>query len=115
SDKEVDKEWKAALRHVITNMIEDPRSISGSIELVVIARALERIGDHAKNMAERGIYMVRGADVRHTRLKYTERAARGELERQAESPLAATGDGAADQAADTSRLGGVAPFLGASM
>lgn len=79
SDREVDKEWKAALRHMVTYMIEDPRGISKSIELVFIARALERIGDHAKNMAERVIYMVRGDDVRHTGLKYTERAARGEL------------------------------------
>src|SRR5690554_184633 len=80
SDKEVDKEWKAALRHMVTYMIEDPRSISKSVELVFIARALERIGDHAKNMAERVIYLVRGDDVRHTGLKHTERAARGELE-----------------------------------
>ena len=80
SDKEVDKEWKAALRHMVTYMIEDPRGISKSIELVFIARALERIGDHAKNMAERVIYLVRGDDVRHTGLKHTERAARGELD-----------------------------------
>src|SRR5690606_38029045 len=96
------QERTATSRHVITHMIEDPRSISGSIELVFIARALERIGDHAKNMAERVIYMVRGDDVRHTGLKYTERAARGELESQAESPLTATADSAADQAADKS-------------
>jgi len=89
SDKEVDKEWKAALRHMITYMIEDPRSISRSLELVFIARALERIGDHAKNMAERVIYMVRGDDVRHTGLKHTERAARGELdEEDADIPAA---------------------------
>jgi len=77
-DKEVDKEWKAALRHVITYMIEDPRTISRSIDLIFIARSLERIGDHAKNMAERVIYMVHGDDVRHTGLKATERVARGE-------------------------------------
>ncbi|MFT0850891.1 phosphate signaling complex protein PhoU [Achromobacter sp. F4_2707] len=90
NDKEVNKEWKAALRHMVTYMIEDPRSISKSIELVFIARALERIGDHAKNMAERVIYMVRGDDVRHTGLKYTERAARGELEDSDSSPLGAS-------------------------
>lgn len=78
ADKEVDKEWKASLRHIITYMIEDPRTISHSIDLIFIARALERIGDHAKNMAERVIYMVRGADVRHTGVKHTERMARGE-------------------------------------
>jgi phosphate transport system protein len=78
NDKEVDKEWKASLRHVITYMIEDPRTISHSIDLIFIARALERIGDHAKNMAERVIYMVRGDDVRHTGVNNTERTARGE-------------------------------------
>jgi phosphate transport system protein len=77
-DKEVDKEWKASLRHIITYMIEDPRTISRSIDLIFIARALERIGDHAKNMAERVIYMVLGDDVRHTGIKNTERTARGE-------------------------------------
>lgn len=80
SDKEVDKEWKAALRHTVTYMIEDPRTISRSIDFIFIARSLERIGDHAKNMAERVIYMVRGDDVRHTGVKTTERIARGEDE-----------------------------------
>jgi phosphate transport system protein len=78
NDKEVDKEWKASLRHIITYMIEDPRTITPSIDLIFIARAFERIGDHAKNMAERVIYMVRGDDVRHTGVKNTERMARGE-------------------------------------
>ncbi|TAL89907.1 MAG: phosphate signaling complex protein PhoU [Candidimonas sp.] len=79
NDKDVDKEWKASLRHVITYMIEDPRTISRSIDLIFIARSLERIGDHAKNMAERVIYMVRGDDVRHTGVKNTERTARGQV------------------------------------
>lgn len=78
ADKEVDKEWKASLRQIITYMIEDPRTISNSIDLIFIARALERIGDHAKNMAERVIFLVRGTDVRHTGVKHTERMARGE-------------------------------------
>ncbi|MBB5216889.1 phosphate signaling complex protein PhoU [Parapusillimonas granuli] len=78
NDKEVDKEWKGSLRHIITYMIEDPRTISHSIDLIFIARALERIGDHAKNMSERVIYMVRGDDVRHRGIKNTERLARGE-------------------------------------
>lgn len=77
-DKEVDKEWKAALRHLVTYMMEDPRTISRSIDLIFIARSLERIGDHAKNMAERVIYLVQGDDVRHTGVKATERVARGE-------------------------------------
>ena len=80
SDKEVDKEWKGALRNLITYMIEDPRTISRAIDLVFIARALERIGDHAKNMAERVIYMVHGEDVRHTGVKNTVRTAHGEAE-----------------------------------
>ncbi|MVW72265.1 MULTISPECIES: phosphate signaling complex protein PhoU [unclassified Bordetella] len=77
-DKEVDREWKSTLRNLITYMMEDPRTISRAIDLVFIARALERIGDHAKNMAERVIYLVRGADVRHTGAKNAERQARGE-------------------------------------
>ena len=85
SDKEVDKEWKGALRHLITYMIEDPRTISRSIDMIFIARALERIGDHAKNMSERVIYMVKGADVRHTGVKNTERLARGEEDERDEA------------------------------
>src|SRR3546814_16424055 len=75
SDKEVDREWKGALRNLITYMMEDPRTISRAIDMVFIARALERIGDHAKNMAERVIYMVKGADDRHTGVKHAERKA----------------------------------------
>lgn len=78
SDKEVDKEWKSALRSLITYMIEDPRTISRSIDLLFIARSMERIGDHCKNMAERVIYMVHGADVRHKGVKMAERLVRGE-------------------------------------
>lgn len=78
NDKEVDKEWKAVLRLLATYMMEDPRTISRSLDLVFIARSLERIGDHAKNMAERVIYLVQGDDVRHTGVKATERVARGE-------------------------------------
>lgn len=69
ADKDVDKEWKASLRQLISYMIEDPRTISSSIDLIFVARALERIGDHAKNMAERVIYILEGEDVRHTGLK----------------------------------------------
>lgn len=80
SDKEVDKEWKSALRNLITYMIEDPRTISRAIDLLFIARSMERIGDHCKNMAERVIFMVHGADVRHKGVKMAERIARGEEE-----------------------------------
>lgn len=78
NDKQVDKEWKGALRGLISYMIEDPRTISGAIELLFVARALERIGDHCKNMAERVIFMVHGADVRHRGVKAAERLVRGE-------------------------------------
>ena len=49
-------------------MMEDPRTISASLDLLFIAKAIERIGDHAKNIAEFTIYVVKGADVRHTAL-----------------------------------------------
>lgn len=86
TDKEVDKEWKGSLRQMISYMIEDPRTISESIDLIFIARALERIGDHAKNMAERVIYAVLGSDVRHTGLKNTERVALGEDSDDSDAP-----------------------------
>ena len=78
SDKEVDKEWKTAMRNLISYMVEDPRTISRGIDLLFIARSMERIGDHCKNMAERVIYMVHGADVRHQGVKVAERLVRGE-------------------------------------
>jgi phosphate transport system protein len=88
SDKEVDKEWKSALRNLITYMIEDPRVISHAIDLLFIARSLERIGDHCKNMAEQVIYMVHGADVRHLGVKAAERlVSGGELKAKVPKPL----------------------------
>lgn len=72
-DKQVDKEWKATVRGLVSYMIEDPRTISGGIDMLFVARSLERIGDHCKNMAERVIFMVHGADVRHQGVKAAER------------------------------------------
>jgi phosphate transport system protein len=64
-DDEIDKEFDGLLRKLITYMMEDPRTISSSIDLVFVAKAIERVGDHAKNLAEVVIYVVKGQDVRH--------------------------------------------------
>jgi len=72
-DKEVDAEFKSAMRQLITYMIEDPRTISRAIELLFIAKSIERIGDHAKNISEYVVYMEKGRDVRHLGLEGLER------------------------------------------
>jgi phosphate transport system protein len=64
-DAGIDSEFRAILRQLITYMMEDPRTISTALEIVWIAKAVERMGDHAKNMAEYVIYIVEGTDVRH--------------------------------------------------
>ncbi|MBV8125440.1 MAG: phosphate signaling complex protein PhoU, partial [Paucibacter sp.] len=65
-DDEIDKEFEGLMRKLITYMMEDPRTISASIDLVFVAKAIERVGDHAKNLAEVIIYVVKGTDVRHS-------------------------------------------------
>ncbi len=64
-DDLIDREFDNFVRVLITYMVEDPRMISPSLDLLFLAKAIERVGDHAKNIAELIIYIVKGADVRH--------------------------------------------------
>jgi phosphate transport system protein len=75
-DDEVDEHFKAILRQLLTYMIEDPRTISRSIDVIFVAKSLERIGDHAKNISEYVIYVTTGKDVRHVSLEEIEAAAK---------------------------------------
>ncbi len=64
-DKEVDAGFKGAMRQLITFMMEDPRTITRSLELLFVAKSIERVGDHAKNISEYVVYLAKGRDVRH--------------------------------------------------
>lgn len=65
-DQEIDQEFGGFVRKLITYVLEDPRTISTGVDLLFSAKAIERIGDHAKNIAESVIYIVQGTDVRHS-------------------------------------------------
>ena len=73
-DDLIDREFDGFVRKLITYMMEDPRTISPSLDLLFLAKAIERIGDHSKNLAELIIYLVKGMDVRHTSLDQIESA-----------------------------------------
>ncbi len=66
SDSEVNEQFQLIIRKLITFVLEDPRTISAALELLTVAKAFERIGDHSKNISEHVVYLVKGTDVRHT-------------------------------------------------
>mgnify|MGYP000863095405 FL=1 len=74
SDAAVDTTFNTILRQLLTYMLEDPRTISEALDILWIAKAIERIGDHATNIAEDVIYVVSGIDIRHTLPKPTDDA-----------------------------------------
>jgi phosphate transport system protein len=76
-DADVNEAFRGILRQLILSMIADPRTISAGLDLLFVAKALERIGDHAKNIAGHAIYAVKGADVRHATVAQIEQELRG--------------------------------------
>ncbi len=77
-DKEIDRHFRAIVRQLVTYMMEDARTISTALDIIFIAKSIERIGDHCKNIAEDIIYVAEGRDVRHIGLNALEREVKGE-------------------------------------
>lgn len=76
-DQAIDQEFRAFVRKLVSYMMEDPRYISVGLDYLFVAKAIERIGDHATNIAEFIVYVVKGTDVRHLSRKHLEREAAG--------------------------------------
>ena len=72
-DDDIDAAFNAVMRQLISFMMEDPRTISAALEVVFIAKSIERIGDHSKNISEYVVYLVKGRDVRHIGLEGMQR------------------------------------------
>jgi phosphate transport system protein len=72
-DEAIDSEFRAYVRKLVTYMMEAPRAISTGLDYLFVAKAIERIGDHATNIAESVVYVVRGTDIRHEHRKQRER------------------------------------------
>lgn len=72
-DLELDAHFRGILRELLTYMIEDPRTISTGLNVVFVAKSIERIGDHAKNISEYVVYMIKGKDVRHVSIEEIEK------------------------------------------
>ncbi|MEL0028629.1 MAG: phosphate signaling complex protein PhoU [Perlucidibaca sp.] len=78
ADAEIDLEYKTATRALVTYMMEDPRAISRVLSVMGVLRSLERVGDHARNIAEQLIFLVKGMDVRHASYEQVQKRLQGE-------------------------------------